>query len=277
MTSAASKVLSPQVFSELRALVEGRYGIQLEGKEDMVQSRIGPLARKSGLPDADTYIRHTLQRGSPAELSALVDSLTTNHTHFHREAEHFDVLAREALPPLIDMRRRTGDLDIRMWCAAASTGQEPYQLAMILNETLGPDASRWRRDLLATDISENALQKAREARYKPEDVERMPEQRTRRWMRREGDRYTVVPELQQQVVYRRLNLLRPSYPFKQPMDIVFVRNVMIYFDLPTRLDIVRKMHRVVAPGGWLFISLSETLPHERDGLFRFVRPGVYRR
>ncbi len=258
-------------------MVERRFGIQLGGKEDMVVSRLGPLVRRSPHPDMDSYVRAVLHRGKPGELSALVDSLTTNHTHFHREAEHFAFLADEVLPPLIEMRRRDDTRDLRIWCAAASTGQEPYQLAMIVNEVLGPEASRWQRDLLATDISEKALEQARKGWFRASDVERMPPERIRRWMRRDGDGYVVDPSLREQVLFRRMNLLRPSYPFKRPMDVVFCRNVMIYFDLPTRLDIVRKMARIIRPGGWFFISLSETLPHQRDGLFRFVRPGVYQR
>lgn len=279
MTLAASSpgTLSTAVFEDLRAMVEARYGIQLAGKEDMVRSRIGPLARRSPYPTVDEYVIGTMRRGTPTELSDLVDSLTTNHTHFHREAEHFDFLARSVLPPLLQARRQSHTLDLRMWCAAASTGQEPYQLAMIVNEVLGPEASRWKRDILATDISEGALELAREGLYKPEDIARLPDHRRARWFRKKGDRFAIDSSLRQQVVYRRLNLLRPNYPFRQAMDVVFCRNVMIYFDLPTRLDIVRKMHRVVAPGGYLFISLSETLPHDRDGLFQFVQPGVYRR
>lgn len=278
MTSAASDSgLSQRVFEDLREWVETRYGIQLSGKEDMVRSRIGPLARRSSFPTVDEYVVGTMKGGSPEEISDLVDCLTTNHTHFHREAEHFDLLAKTVLPPLIQTRRDSGSKDIRMWCAAASTGQEPYQLAMIINEVLGSEGLRWKRDVLATDISEGALELARHGLYKPEDVARLPDMRQKRWLRRKGDRFVIDDELKRQVTYRRLNLLRPRYPFRQQMDVVFVRNVMIYFDLQTRLDIVRKMHQIIAPGGWLFISLSETLPHQRGGLFEFVQPGVYRR
>lgn len=277
MTSAVSEGISPGVYLQLRQMVEGRFGIQLGDKEVLVHGRLQGLARKKGFADVDAYIMATLSRGENNELSQLVDVLTTNHTHFHREAEHFSFLETKILPGLIRERREAKEHDIRIWCAAASRGQEPYTLAMILQEQLGGDADRWHADVLGTDISARSLEFARMGIYKPEDVARLPQARQSRWFKPADGGMQVVPQVRHKVLYRRLNLLRPAYPFKNRLDIVFCRNVMIYFDLPTRVNVVQRMAKVIAPGGWLFISLSETVPQDHGGWFSFVQPGIYRR
>jgi len=275
-TLADSDSIGAEVYELLRETVQQRYGIVLEGRQEQVRSRLGGVARASGATSLDAYITAVMEGGNSEALSELVDRLTTNHTHFHREPIHFDVLADTALPPIIEARRNSGERDLRIWCAAASTGQEPYTLAMIVQELLGSEAASWKTDILATDISQSALDQARQGRYRELDVERLPPKR-RRWFDGEGSHRFIRKELKRQVLYRRMNLLRPRYPFSTTFDVVFCRNVMIYFDMETRTEVVERMATVIRPGGWLFISLSETLPRREDLGFKFVQPGVYRR
>ncbi len=272
----ATQTLETGAFSALQQLIEQAVGIRLEQRESMVESRLRKLARQHGHASVTAFIQDLLQAPTKERLSEVVDRLSTNHTYFHREAEHFERLPA-ILEPLLAARRRTGHLDLRMWCAAASTGQEPYTLAMILREVLGADAPRWQSGLLATDISSDALAEAARGIYDADDVGRLPDSR-QRWFRTLPDgRKQVDESLRRDVTYRRLNLIKGPFRFRAPFDVVFCRNVMIYFDLPVRIRLLQHMADVMAPDGWLFISLSETIPAGGDLPFRYVSPGLYRR
>lgn len=249
------------------ALVRGRAGIALGAeKHELVRSRVARELRRRKLPSCRAYLELVRGDATGAEAEALIDALTTNFTAFFREPEHFDVLAREVLPPLAAR-------GARVWCAAAATGEEPLSIAMEALERPAP------LQLLATDLSERALSRAREGVY-PLDraAGSIPPARLHRWfLRGRGAQAGLVrarPELLDRIAWRKLNLVEGPLP-EARFHAIFVRNVMIYFDPPTRARVIARLATRLEPGGWLFIGRAESLvgvPHA----LRAVRPSVYR-
>lgn len=270
--------ISDEDFRNTAALVRRHFGIHLpESKKGMLGARLFKLVRARGCNSFSEFYKKHLVNPSPETLSLLADNLSTNHTFFNRESEHFWSLRDRYMPELVRSIRRSGQLDFRMWCAASSSGEEPYTLAMVIQDVLGSEASRWTSGLLATDISNNALRKARAGVYPTDAVRTLPAAYHTRWFRDLGNgKSEVVPELKAEVTYRRFNLMNQQLPFKRAFHVVFCRNVMIYFEEDTKRELVERIYRHTAPGGYLFIGHAESI----NGLgtrFRTVQPGVYRK
>jgi chemotaxis protein methyltransferase CheR len=205
----------------------------------------------------------------------LVNMLTTNHTYFMREFEHLDYMRQVVLPELRKKEAKSKDLCI--WCGAASTGQEPYMLAMLLQDFFGLEKPQWDTKILATDISTEVLTQAKRGIYKREEIEELPETWKRRFLRQtpDGSRYEITRELKQEVLFRQFNLMNP-FPFKRKMHVVFLRNVMIYFDYNTKKQLISKVYDVMEPGGYLFIGRTETI--ERDSArFQMIQPSIFKK
>jgi chemotaxis protein methyltransferase CheR len=209
-------------------------------------------------------------------MSELINRLSTNHTFFNREKDHFDHFRQTALPEALRRGQAAGVKDLRVWCAASSTGEEPYMLAMCMREVFGAAHRDWDTALLATDISERALAVARTGTYAPDRMQDLPAPLREKYFRPHGPDFEAVPELKSMITYRRLNLMNPSYPFKREFDAIFCRNVLIYFDSPTKNEVVAKMAKFLRPGAYLYIGHSETLGRETEH-YRYVSPAVYRR
>lgn len=265
-------------FEQLRAYVYESCGITLDhSKHSLVVGRLQPVLTREGIANYGDYVARVKADHTGRLRSELVDRLSTNHTFFWREADHFDYFAKTALPQAIDTRRRSGNKTLRVWCAAASAGQEPYTLAALMMDTLGQEYAAWDAGLLATDISTQVLEKAKEGVYESEDVARLPEaMRQRHFVRQPDGRWQAHPKLRAEVTYRRFNLMNPSFPFKQPFDVVFIRNVMIYFDKPTQRQILERLAAVIRRGGLLFIGHSENFTDQRE-LFVLRGKTVYER
>ena len=276
--SAPGFMLSEAQFRHLAGLVQRNFGIHLtDEKRMMLSMRMQKMMRVSGCEDFELYYRDHLQAPSAETLSELINHVSTNHTHFWREPEHFELYREQLLPEALRYREQRGKRDLRVWCAAASTGEEPYTLAMLQREVLGHQHGSWRAGLLATDISLDALSKAREGLYHADNVARLPAPLRKRYMRDAGPgRVTVTDTLKDDVLYRRLNLIQATLPLRGDLDVIFCRNVMIYFDEPTKRGVVMQMHRLLRRGGHLLIGHAETL-NNLGSPFVFVRPGVYRR
>ena len=259
-------------------LIRDRFGIHLgPQKRAMLSGRLYKLVRESGARSFSEYFRAHLRDPSDALLLSLADKVSTNHTYFQRESEHFDHYVRTALPEVTERLQRQGTRDLRMWCAASSSGEEPYTLAMLQREFFGPRWAEWQAGLLATDISADVLQMAAEARYATEGVRRLPAHLVERYFQHHPDgTSTVVPAVRSAVTFRRFNLMRPEFPFRAPFQIIFIRNVMIYFEEDTKRALVDRLARATAPGGWVYIGQAETL-HGLGSPFRSVAPGVYQK
>lgn len=264
-------------FQKIRRLVYDHFGINLtDQKRSLVVGRLQKVLRSRGFTDYRQYVEWLENDRSGEGLEELANRISTNHTFFFREKAHFEYFQNTALPE-ISARRRAAAGPIRVWCAGCSSGEEPYTLAMLMREHLNAPLDRGRALLLATDLSARALQTAMRGVYSEERLEQMPPGLRNKYFRRQdANSFVVADEIRQAVVYRRHNLMDATYPFKHGFDAVFCRNVMIYFDRPTRDALIQKFHRHTVPGGYLFIGHSETLG--RDGaLYQYIMPAAYRR
>ncbi|WP_292999765.1 CheR family methyltransferase [Nevskia sp.] len=259
-------------FDRVRQMIHAKAGIALsESKRDMVYSRLGRRLRALNLESFKDYLDQLEAHGSADEWQAFTNALTTNLTSFFREAHHFEIL-REFL---VKKGRHT---PVKIWCSAASTGEEPYSLAITACEaydTLTPPVK-----ILATDIDTNVLDTAAAGVYPEERIEKLSEAQKRRFFRRgsgaNAGRVRVIDELRELITYKPLNLLDPRYPMKGPFDALFCRNVMIYFDKPTQRDILMKMAPLLSPDGLFFAGHSESFFHATDIVTSIGRT-VYRR
>jgi chemotaxis protein methyltransferase CheR len=257
-------------FERVRALIYQRAGISLHaGKQAMVYSRLSRRLRDSGHRSFAAYLQTLEQSGNEAEWQQFVNCLTTNLTAFFREEHHFHALAD-------DLRTRAG-APVRIWCNAASTGEEPYSIAMTVAEALGPGA---RASVLATDIDTQVLATAKAGVYESGARGLSPERLKRHFLRGTGanaGRMRVKPELARTIEFRPFNLMATAWnTLGEPFDVVFCRNVMIYFDAPTQRQVLQRMHRVMRPGGLLYVGHSENFTDARE-LFRLRGKTIYER
>ena len=274
MTLPTSFTISDDEFTALRELIHQRFGIHLgDGKKALVIGRLQKILRQGGFSGFSDYYRFVVEETSGQGLSDLVNAISTNHTYFFREADHFTIFSQEVLPRCLE--RHAQDRDLRIWCAGCSSGEEAYVLAMLILEGLGRDHARWNAGLLATDISQKALAVAEAGIYPDERVQQIPAPlRTRYWQRLDDERWQASEALRREITFRRFNLMNDRFPFRKPFDVIFCRNVMIYFDQDTRQRLVQRFHDHTTSGGHLFISHSESLGRDRCP-YRYLRPAMY--
>lgn len=269
-------VMSKDDFDAIRAFVHKAFGIALSpAKMPLVKMRLRNIVQSRGLASAREYVSKVLSSPSAEAVSELADAITTNHTFFWRENAHFELLERRLLQEHKDKNKSVIKPSLRIWCAAASTGQEPYTMAAAVRIALGPDLRRWDTGLLATDLSARALAEARVGFYTNAEAAPLPDLYRRTMFEDVEGGVRVRDDLREDVTYRRLNLLTP-FRFKQQFDIVFCRNVMIYFDDPTKLDLAARIAAVIRPGGYLVVGLSESLGTAPVGL-KTIAPAVYQK
>ncbi len=267
-------------FRYVSDLVYETFGIKLtDQKRSLVASRLTKRVRQLGYTSFREYFSHLRDDRSGAELSELINRVTTNHSFFFRERDHFDVLARDILPPLVDAAAGKVGASIRVWSAGCAAGEEPYTIAMLLKDVLSkrPGGGTVDAAVLATDVSLSALVEAKTGVYAESRLRELPKAYRSAYLDPAGpELWSVSQAVRSLVLFKRLNLMREPYPFKSGFDVVFCRNVMIYFDPPSRAKLVESIYRVVKPGGWFFIGHSESLP--RDSCpFSYVRPATYRK
>ena len=262
--------LSAAHYQAVAEFLHGHCGIRLrDGKEALVVSRLGHRVRALRRPTLGGYIDAVIGGELPDELPHFIDVLTTNKTSFFREPAHFEFLVEHVYPLLA---QRGGE--VKMWSAACSSGEEPYTLAMTVRDHLpAPAAAKVR--ILATDISGRILDAARTGRYTAAQVQGVPPETLRRHFARHGDAYDVLPAVRDLVRFGRLNLM-DAWPMKGPFDVIFCRNVMIYFDRPTQERLVRRFAELLPPGGILCVGHAESLSGLDHGLIA-VQPAVYRK
>jgi chemotaxis protein methyltransferase CheR len=248
-------VLTPGDFNFLRELVRTKSAIVLEdGKEYLVQSRLAPLLRSEGIGTISEMIAALRSRKAGLE-GKVIDAMTTNETSFFRDIHPFDALRTTIIPELMEKRRSTRQLNF--WCAASSSGQEPYSLCMMLKENF-PELAGWQVKFLATDISPSMLEKSKSGKYSQLEVNRgLPAQYLVKYFERSGADWQIKSDIRSMVDYRLANLAEPM-PTLAPLDIVFIRNVLIYFDKDTKKRILQGIKRNLKPDGVLMLGSSET-------------------
>lgn len=276
--ASAGPLLGNAEFEYLRAFVLEHCGIALgEHKHQLVQGRLQRRLRALKLPGFASYCE--LLRSDPySELGELASAISTNVTSFFREVHHYDLLVNELLPSWLLEKRREGDR-LRIWSAGCSTGEEPYALAMVLAEAIEQAGSKVDAKILATDLSPQALETARKGVYPVDRLAGISAERCRRWMLRGEGEYEglacVHPRLRELVTIEPLNLLHP-WPMRGPFDAIFCRNVVIYFDQPTKQRLFRRYADLLPTGGYLFLGHSESL-HGVNDQFELIGRTVHRK
>lgn len=266
----ADLVLTDRDMQRIATLVYERSGITLhDGKRPLVVARLQKRLRALSLDTFSAYLTFLEQDKSGDELVLLLDSIATNHTYFFREEQHFKLLAERVVPEMRKNRR-----PLEMWCAASSTGEEPYTLGMTLSDLEPPMDFR----MVASDISTKALKAASAGVYKMSAVEKLPIDKLRKYfekgMGESAGFARVRKELRSKIQFRHINLLEVP-PFDTKFDVIFCRNVMIYFDRAVQQRVVSALERNLRPGGYLFISHSESLNGITHGL-RWIAPAAYK-
>jgi chemotaxis protein methyltransferase CheR len=266
--------VNPHDYDYLRKLLRDQSGLDLSAdKHYLVESRLLPLSRKVGLLDIGDLVQE-IKRGSVAIVAQVVEAMTTNETFFFRDKIPFDHF-RECIVPEI-LRARSNCKTIRVWCAAGSTGQEPYSLAMCLKE-MGATLAGWRIEIIATDISQDVLEKSRSGLYSQFEVQRgLPIQLLVKYFSQVGEFWQINADIRAMVQHRQLNLL---HDFSQlgVFDVIFCRNVLIYFDRDTKIDIFNRLAKSVQADGFLLLGAAETVVGLSDAFkFQPERRGLYR-
>jgi chemotaxis protein methyltransferase CheR len=269
--------LSTEEFSKFSNLIYDQCGIQLPpAKKILLESRLHKRLRVLSMTTFKEYVQYVLSKeGMERELVHLIDVVSTNKTDFFREPHHFHFLRQTILPEL----RQQGQRHAKVWSAACSTGEEPYTLAMVLE-----DFARLNRgfdySIYASDISTDVLQKASLAVYRLDRVSEMDTEYKKRYLLRSKDQdkptVRIVPELRKKVRFGRINFMDASLPVDEIYDIIFCRNALIYFDRPTQLEVVRKLVGKLRQGGYFFIGHSESLL-QHDLPIRQIKPTIYER
>ena len=269
--------LTAEDFEYARRLAFRFQGLDLaDSQRALIVGRLAPLLSRHGYTSYREYLEAVEGDGAGRLRSEFVDRLTTNHTYFWREADRLVAFADDLVPQAIERRRRAKQSTLHVWCAASSTGEEPYTLAMLLLEALGVSAASWDTGVLATDISARVLDIARRGRYPQTAVERLPQRLRHTFFRELPDRQLEVSaQVRSEVTFRCFNLLNESYPFKKGFDVIFCRNVMIYFDADTRRHVCQRLIGQLRPGGHLVVGAAESVS---PGLgAEQVAPSIYRR
>lgn len=269
--------LSDKAFYQMRTLIYDKFGIVLgEKKRSLIVARLQKVLRKHQLNSFEAYYRFLVNSNDNRDMIELINHISTNHTFFYREPEHFNYLQETMLPFWEQHLQKKSRPDLRIWSAGCSSGEEPYTIMMSLMEYFKERYSQWDAGVLATDISERVLKQAIEATYSGDRISLLPAIWKTNYLKKMAPQhYTIAANIRREVTFRKYNLMNPTFHFKSPFHIIFCRNVMIYFDQKTRNELAHKFYNALAPGGFFLIGHSETLG--RDSPFHFVKPSVYQK
>ena len=264
--------ISDEDFRKLTTFIKSQYGITLQEKRQLVTSRLSTLATEQGYTSFTPFVTQLLKEKDPQKIEQVLNRLTTNYTFFMREQEHFNFFTGTILPELV--RRHQRDKVMAIWSAGCSSGEEPYNISMYIKDFLGPQAAQWDTRILATDISQKAMATAKRGVYE------LPDSIPANWKKRyftpiKGTRqYSISPEIRNNVIFQTFNLMDPI-KFRLKFDVIFCRNVMIYFDQPTKDALVRRFYDATVPNGYLIISHSENLGQNNP--YKTVAPSTFQK
>lgn len=270
--------ISESEFKKFAELVYSLFGINLtDKKKALVRGRLNKIIKTHGYKSFAEYYDAITSDTSGKSLLELVDKISTNHSYFFRENDHFDFMFSTALPEIAQRAAAENGRDIKIWCAGCAAGEEAYTLAMVLVDFFGKEYFRGKKLLLATDISLSALRQAVEGVYTEERVRMVPDKYRKRYIKTTPEgMYAVTPDLKEIILFKRLNFMDQGFPFKNKFDLIFCRNVMIYFDNETKMKLVTKFHRYMQDDAYLFIGHSESLGRG-SGLFQYIQPALYKK
>lgn len=262
-------------FKNLTQFIKNNYGINLTQKRTLIEGRLSNIIIEKGFDSFSDYLNYVFNDKTGEEIVVLINKLTTNHTYFMRESKHFDYVRDTVMPYLA---KTVKDRDLRVWSAGCSTGEEPYTLEMIMQDFFGPGLRTWDTQILATDISNRALEIARRGIYSEAAVNEMPSMWRLNYFEKcgDGEGFRVKDSIKSNIIFRTFNLMRADFPFRKKFHVIFCRNVMIYFDQPTKDALINRFYDFTEPGGYLFIGHSESVNREATR-YKYIMPAVYRR
>lgn len=261
-------------FRELTSYIKNNYGINLSQKRNLIEGRLSNMLIEKGFTNFLEYIQYIFADPTKMEITSLINKITTNHTFFMRETDHFTYFANKVLPYLQATNKQK---DLRVWSAGCSSGEEPYTLAMIMADYFGEEKKIWNTQLLATDISVKVLDLAEKGAYPLEVLQELPGNwRANYFKRVNKDVYQIDDKIKKDVIFRIFNLMDEKFPFKQKFHVIFCRNVMIYFDQQTKRELITKFYDMTESGGYLFIGHSESISRD-ETRYQYVMPAVYRK
>ena len=266
--------ISDADFTRLVEFMENKYGINLKQKRVLVEGRLSNNIAQRGFTDFNSYLNMIFADKSGTEMINLLNKLTTNHTFFMREEEHYQFMRDVALPYFEQEKK---DRKIYLWSAASSSGEEPYTNIMQLLEYFKNKTTMWSLSTLATDISQKVLDMAKNATYHEDSMKNLPDVWKKKYfVPAENNCFKVAQEVTKRVEFKTFNLM-DRIPFRvYPFDLIFCRNVMIYFEMQVKIDLVNRLYDVIRPGGYLFIGHAESIPRDKTK-FEYVKPAIYRK
>lgn len=267
--------ITDKEFHLLSAFIKENYGINLkEEKRTLIMGRLQSELIRKGFSDFSEYYNYIRSDHSGLAVEAFVNKITTNHTFFMREADHFEFFKKVALPYITEIEKKR---DLRIWSAGCSSGEEPYTLAMLIDEYLGNDKKLWDAKILATDISSKVLMEGMAGVYSNEKIATLPlSWRNKYFKYYDNDNSVIIDSIRNEVIFRKFNLMDATFPFRKKLDVIFCRNVMIYFDAKTKDELVNKFYDNMEYGGYLFIGHAESL-NRNETKFRYIKPAIYRK
>lgn len=268
--------ISDQDFHRLVNYVKSNYGIDLSKKRQLISGRLSNTITNMGYSDFTGYVDHIVSGKNAKDNEIMLNKLTTNYTYFYREKTHFDYFRDTILPYIVKTKEKNRVMSI--WSAGCSSGEEPYTITMLIREFLGAQANAWDTRILATDISHQVLAKAKNGLYEEESLRELPSDWKRKYfipVKGAPGTYEVSKPLRSNVIYRTFNLMSPIH-FKLKFDVIFCRNVMIYFDQDTKEALVKRFYQASNPGAYLLIGHSENLNKERTP-YDYIMPATYRK
>ncbi len=265
--------LTDQEFDALKTYVHKNYGIDLSKKRVLIEGRMSNTLLSHGFTTFSQYFDFLYADKTGNEMTKLLNKLTTNYTYFMRENEHFEFLVHKVLP--FFERTRTNKT-LYLWSAGCSSGQEPYSMAMAISEYFGSKKGQWNTTILASDLSVNVLEKAAKGVYTADEVKDIPPAWREKYLidLKDGS-FQVGERIRNEVIFRRINLMEP-FQFKNKFDLIVCRNVMIYFDAPTKERLVNKYYDWTADTGFLFIGHSESINREASR-YSYIQPAIYQK
>ena len=265
--------LNDRDFQTLITFIHQNYGIDLSKKRQLIVGRLSNTIVSLGFSSFGEYIDNLVTNRKPEDIELMLNKLTTNYTFFMRERAHFDLFKDTILPYLVETKK---DKVLSIWSAACSSGEEPYTISMIIKEFFGSKAAAWDTRVLATDISQNALHAATNAVYDEDSLKELsPGWKKKYFTKVDARTYSVSQEIKSNVIFRTFNLMDPIR-FRLKFDVIFCRNVMIYFDQATKEALVNRFYDATNPGGYLLIGHSESLSKAATP-YKYLMPATYRK
>ncbi len=271
-SSFAPMEISDGDFRRLVNFIQQHYGIDLSKKRQLISGRLSFTIKAKGYAGFGPFIDQVIEKQDPGDIELVINKLTTNYTFFMREQEHFNFFRNTILPDIV--KRRQGQRMLSIWSAGCASGEEPYTISMYVKDFLGPEAARWDTRVLATDISQQALDKAQKGVYALPDT--IPAEWKTKFFVPSGEegQYQVAPVIRDNVIFRTFNLMDPIR-FRLKFDVIFCRNVMIYFNQQTKDELLARFCEATEPGGYLLIGHSETMG--RNPGYRYLAPATFQK